>query len=494
VHTRRVPPWGTSYPSAASGRDGEGSCREWFIQVYNAENRISSITKLASGDCTTPGLYDLTWDFVYDGDGVRTTTMVTPYDEEGLPETPTLTAYYFGGAYEVTGGNIKKYYNFGGQSILRENDGSLKYLLTDHLGSVVAVTDDTGTLISEQRYLPFGGVRTDVGSITQTDFGYTGQRNLDSEIGLMDYRARFYSSSLGRFIQPDTIVPDPINPQALNRYAYTLGNPIKFKDPSGHGVDCGIGMGCVSDPQPIITPPDGGGGSGGGGLCQACHNVPKPTNYTNPDYSDWYSGTYGGCFMCHSAVANGQVMLTNSQLAIADRNIREWALLGYSPLILTTGALAIPATGPEVTYLAGITCLRSPVCAALTGAGGITLQNVKTPYGAAYQVTTKEAQAARNLAQNGAPLYKIGTLGPSNAAESQFWSLQNPLLTPGYANQLGIPAQNLSSGNTFLIVGRLNVGASFVTRYAPGFGSNMGGEIEVVVNQYGVQIISFIMP
>ncbi len=52
----------------------------------------------------------------------------------------------------------------------------LDYLLTDHLGSVIAITDASGTLISQQRYLPFGGVRTDTKPpfITQTDLGYTG--------------------------------------------------------------------------------------------------------------------------------------------------------------------------------------------------------------------------------------------------------------------------------------------------------------------------------
>jgi hypothetical protein len=29
-------------------------------------------------------------------------------------------------------------------------------------------------------------------------------------------------------------VPDPTNPQALNRFSYVLGNPVKFRDPSGH--------------------------------------------------------------------------------------------------------------------------------------------------------------------------------------------------------------------------------------------------------------------
>ena len=54
--------------------------------------------------------------------------------------------------------------------------------------------DAGGNLLSEQRYLPFGGLRTlpgSVGAISQTDFGYTGQRVLD-QTGLMDYKARFY--------------------------------------------------------------------------------------------------------------------------------------------------------------------------------------------------------------------------------------------------------------------------------------------------------------
>jgi RHS repeat-associated protein len=39
-------------------------------------------------------------------------------------------------------------------------------------------------------------------------FGYTEQRNYE-DFGLMDYNARFYSPSLGKFVQPDTIVSDP---------------------------------------------------------------------------------------------------------------------------------------------------------------------------------------------------------------------------------------------------------------------------------------------
>ena len=54
------------------------------------------------------------------------------------------------------------------------------------------------------------------------------------ELGLYYYNARYYAPGLGRFISADTIVPDPTNPQSLNRYTYVLNSPLKFIDPSGH--------------------------------------------------------------------------------------------------------------------------------------------------------------------------------------------------------------------------------------------------------------------
>jgi len=51
---------------------------------------------------------------------------------------------------------------------------------------------------------------------------------------LYDYGARFYDPALGRFISADTVVPGAGNPQALNRYAYVLNNPLKYTDPTGH--------------------------------------------------------------------------------------------------------------------------------------------------------------------------------------------------------------------------------------------------------------------
>jgi RHS repeat-associated protein len=208
-----------------------------YIQTYNAENRIASITRLAGGSCAAPGSSAATWDFTYDGDGVRTGQSYTAYTD-GEPATPVITRYYFGGALEVTNGAVRKYYSLAGQTVaMRDQQAGLQYLLTDQLGSVVAVVASDGTLTSQHRYLPFGEPRADVSSphSSPTDFGYTGQRALDEGMGgIMDYKARFYSPYINRFLSADTIVPGLHNPQSLNRYSYVGNSPINYVDPSGH--------------------------------------------------------------------------------------------------------------------------------------------------------------------------------------------------------------------------------------------------------------------
>jgi RHS repeat-associated protein len=81
------------------------------------------------------------------------------------------------------------------------------------------------------KYLAIGVSRNSTGNLP-TDKLFTGQR-LDST-GLYYYGARYYDPSIGRFISPDTIVPNPNNPQTLNRYSYCCNNPLKYIDPSGH--------------------------------------------------------------------------------------------------------------------------------------------------------------------------------------------------------------------------------------------------------------------
>ena len=85
-------------------------------------------------------------------------------------------------------------------------------------------------------YYPYGA-RRGVPFNTITAKHFTGQYHetrLPGGEGLSYYGARWFDLKLGRFLSADTIVPNASDPQALNRYTYVLGNPLKFIDPTGH--------------------------------------------------------------------------------------------------------------------------------------------------------------------------------------------------------------------------------------------------------------------
>ena len=72
-----------------------------------------------------------------------------------------------------------------------------------------------------------------------TDRGFTGHRQNNTgtyDLKLIYMNARYYHPQLGRFVSPDTIVPEPANPQSFNRYSYALNSPLKYTDPIGHCV------------------------------------------------------------------------------------------------------------------------------------------------------------------------------------------------------------------------------------------------------------------
>jgi hypothetical protein len=73
--------------------------------------------------------------------------------------------------------------------------GTLYYTVTDQLGSASVVTDNSGAVVGEQRYYPYGEARVPSGNM-QTDRLYTGQRQMASLGNIYDYGAGFYLAQL----------------------------------------------------------------------------------------------------------------------------------------------------------------------------------------------------------------------------------------------------------------------------------------------------------
>ncbi len=144
--------------------------------------------------------------FIYDGDQVILET-----DAIGI----TQAKYIYGPGID--------------EPILMERGGETYYYHFDGLGSVTAITDSSGTTVESYTYDVYGAPNTT--SSIDNPYLFTGRR-YDAEAGLYYYRARYYSPTLGRFLQTDPIgyIAD------LNLYRYCLNNPIIYSDALGLDV------------------------------------------------------------------------------------------------------------------------------------------------------------------------------------------------------------------------------------------------------------------
>jgi RHS repeat-associated protein len=146
--------------------------------------------------------------------------------------------YYINKFYEIDNGTFISYFFRDDERVAKQTSEGMEWYLSDHIGSTSLMVDENGLVVECTDYFPYGQVRS--GGLEK--YGFTGQEN-DADTGLMYYGARYYSPEYSIFVQPDTMLPDPYNPQALNRYSYALNNPVKYTDPSGHFVDIVVDAG-----------------------------------------------------------------------------------------------------------------------------------------------------------------------------------------------------------------------------------------------------------
>ena len=115
---------------------------------------------------------------------------------------------------------------------------AIRFYNADHLGSTQMEFSFIGAPLSLSQFTPFGGEINP--SVTTNRYKFTGKER-DTESGLDYFGARYYASSMGRWMSPDWAdKPEPVpysklaNPQSLNLYSYVSNNPLNKVDLDGH--------------------------------------------------------------------------------------------------------------------------------------------------------------------------------------------------------------------------------------------------------------------
>jgi RHS repeat-associated protein len=206
----------TTAGPASFAYDGNGNLTSdgTYTYGYDAENKLVSAS--TSGGTT----------LTYDPLGRLYQTSSATYGAlQRLYDGQHVVAEYNGAG----GAMLRRYYWGPGadEPIVQDEGGALncsgtRFLHTDDLGSIVATADCWGNQQAVNPYDEYGII----GSGGWGRYLYTGQAWVP-DLGMLYYKARLYSPTLGRFMQTDPIGYGP------NWYAYAHNNPVKGGDPSG---------------------------------------------------------------------------------------------------------------------------------------------------------------------------------------------------------------------------------------------------------------------
>ncbi len=235
--TKTVAGVSTSY-SYSSNRLGSTSGGKSLTFSYNGYGSLTGTTCSGGNTLTYDmlnnlkeykfGAYPLA-SFAYDGDGMRVTkttwkTMVYHYDKDGKTLSET----------DSNGNLIADNIYLNGKLVAKAEPSALYFYHTDPAGTALAMTNTSGSVVWKTDYKPFGEEQSITGTIENNE-KFTGKEK-DKETGLYYFGARYLGPKIGRFVTVDPAgitEKDLLNPQKLNRYAYSLNNPYRYIDPDG---------------------------------------------------------------------------------------------------------------------------------------------------------------------------------------------------------------------------------------------------------------------
>ena len=223
--------------------------------THNANNQMitragTTLTYDLNGNLTSDGTYTYGWDAldrlsqVKQGSSTIARYVYDPFKRRQKRSAAATTTEFLydrlNAIQEKTGGLPSANLVSGlriDQHHTRTDSAGHRNLLTDALGSTVALTDISGGVQTTYTFEPFGRTATS-GSANGNTFQFTG-READSG-ALIYYRARYYSPGMQRFISED---PIGFSGGDENLYAYVGGSPTNLTDPTGELIPLLIGIG-----------------------------------------------------------------------------------------------------------------------------------------------------------------------------------------------------------------------------------------------------------
>jgi len=114
--------------------------------------------------------------------------------------------------------------------------GEARYYLTDQVDFVKVVVDDRGKAVTRMEHLPYGEIWfTETGKdVEEKHKVQFNSQELDEETGFYFMNARHFNPEIVRFVTADSVIDGEGSTQGWNRYMYVKGNPVVYRDPTGH--------------------------------------------------------------------------------------------------------------------------------------------------------------------------------------------------------------------------------------------------------------------
>lgn len=167
-------------------------------------------------------------------------TLTYTYDASGAKHAYSdgTRLIRYEGSFEYSGQTTNKPSRISfeeGQIVYENGSWSYQYYLRDHQGNVRSVLKEDGTILQETEYFPFGMAVTKTPASTTDSYEKNrylyNQKELQPETGFLDYGARQYDPTVGRWGVVDGLAEKF---EFCSPFNYALNSPILYVDVDGN--------------------------------------------------------------------------------------------------------------------------------------------------------------------------------------------------------------------------------------------------------------------